>query len=170
MKERSSTFSFSHLQHLIVLMVGDVFFILYLLNPTLSPQYSSVCSCLTVDIFLRRTCLALSVLFLISAFSWLPSSLSLEMNRISWFLRNSKIIFSIFTFYVVSEMSTVLALLERWWGTWELLSSKNCFRQLHFFFSAAIGCHVIRSVVSRLWLKCCKLSGPLAKFFFLLGP
>jgi hypothetical protein len=26
-----------------------------------------------------------------------------------------------------------LVLLERWWGTWELLSSKNCFRQLHFF-------------------------------------
>jgi hypothetical protein len=68
LKKRSSTFSFSYLQHLVVLMVGDVFFILYLLIPTLSPQYSSVCSFLTVEIFLRWACLALSFLFLISAF------------------------------------------------------------------------------------------------------
>jgi len=170
LKKRSSTFSFSYLQHLIVLMVGDVFFILYLLNPTLSPQYSSACSCFNCwhlspeDLLVSVRPLPHFCFFLASI-----SSLSLEMNRISWFLPNNKIIFSIFTLYYVSEMSAVLVLLERWWGTWELLSSKNCFRQLHFF-SAAIGCHVIRSVVSRLWLKCCKLSGPLARFFFPLGP
>jgi hypothetical protein len=67
-KKRSSTFSFTYLQHLIVLRVGDVFFILYLLSQTPSPQYSSVCSCLTIDIFLWRTHLALSVLFLIFTF------------------------------------------------------------------------------------------------------
>ncbi len=171
LKERSSTFSFSHLQHLNVLMVGDVFFILYLLNPTLSPQYSSACSCFNCwhlsqeDLFVSVRPLLHFCFFLASI-----SSLSLEMNRISWFLRNNKIIFSIFTFYFVSEMSTILALLERWWGTWELFKLQKLLSTVAFFFFAAIGCHIIRSVVSRLWLKCCKLSGPLAKFFFLLGP
>ncbi len=129
LKERSSTFSFSHLQHLIVLMVGDVFFILSLLNPTLSPQYASVFSCLTVDIFLRRTCLALSVLFLISAF--------LSLNPLTPLGNEPDKMVLVFTLYFVTEMSAVLALLERnnaerWGWTWELLSSKNCFQQLHF--------------------------------------
>jgi hypothetical protein len=133
MKERSSTFSFSHLQHLIVLMVGDVFFILYLLNPTLSPQYSSVCSCLTVDIFLRRTCLALSVLFLISAFSWLPSSLSLEMNRISWFLRNSKIYFQYFYILFCFRNEHRIGATGEVVRDLGALKLQNCFQQLHFF-------------------------------------
>ncbi len=118
-EKRSSTFSLSYLQHLIVLMVGDVFFILYLLNPTLSPQYSSVCSCLTVDIFLIRIffCFCPSssslLLFLTSI-----SSLSLEMNRISWFLRNNKIIFSIFTFYLFQKWAP-------YWRCWREVTQRG---------------------------------------------